>query len=235
MVFLSVIIPTFNEEKYIALTLESLKNQDYEGSYEIIVADGMSDDGTVKIAKKYADKIVLVERGGPAAGRNEGAKIAKGGILLFVDADTILLPNTLSELSKPFIDERVVGVACSVLPLSSKIKDFLLYRFLSEFVNISIKLKRAQIPGICCAYRRDAFEKVGGFDENLGSLEDFDLSRRIAKLGKIVYVGSTFVLTSHRRIETWGRLKSIRKYLKLYGKYLLAKNSLGKDEYPSVR
>ena len=91
--FISIIIPTLNEEKYIENTLKALKNQDYNGKYEIIVADGMSKDRTVKIAQKYADKVIKVKKPGISAGRNAGAGIAKGGIFLFIDADTIVFPN----------------------------------------------------------------------------------------------------------------------------------------------
>ena len=125
--FVSVIIPTLNEEKYIEKTLKALKNQDFEGKFEIIVADGMSKDNTVKIAEKYADKVILVKKKGIAAGRNEGARVAKGDVLIFVDADTVLLPNTISELVKAFKDKKVVGAACPIIPLSAKIENFFFY------------------------------------------------------------------------------------------------------------
>ncbi|PIV12587.1 MAG: teichoic acid biosynthesis protein, partial [Candidatus Nealsonbacteria bacterium CG03_land_8_20_14_0_80_36_12] len=87
---LSIIIPTLNEEKYLPSLLEEIKKQNFS-DYEIIVADGGSEDKTVKIARNYGCKIV---KGGlPAKGRNEGAKIAEGDILLFMDADNIFLPE----------------------------------------------------------------------------------------------------------------------------------------------
>jgi glycosyltransferase involved in cell wall biosynthesis len=118
----SIIIPTLNEEKYIESTLKALKNQDYKGKYEMIVADGLSKDNTVKIAKKYVDKVVLVKEKGIAKGRNAGAKVAKGNILLFIDADTILLFNGLTELIEPFKRKNIVGVTCPIIPISQKQK-----------------------------------------------------------------------------------------------------------------
>jgi cellulose synthase/poly-beta-1,6-N-acetylglucosamine synthase-like glycosyltransferase len=232
---ISIIIPTLNEEKYIESTLKSLKNQDYNGKYEIIVADGMSKDKTVKIARKYADKVALVKKKGIAEGRNEGAKVAKGDILLFIDADTILLFNGLTELIKPFKKKNVVGVTCPILPLSPKAQDFALYWSYNLFVKRSIKSKKAKIPGICCVYRREAFEKLGGFNEHLDTLEDLNLSERISKLGKIVMVNTTLVLTSHRRIERWGRFNSIKKYLKLYLNYLIRGKVMSTKEYEPIR
>jgi glycosyltransferase involved in cell wall biosynthesis len=58
----SVIIPTYNEENYIKNCILALRNQDYKGEYEIIVSDGNSKDNTVKIAKKFADKVVVCEK-----------------------------------------------------------------------------------------------------------------------------------------------------------------------------
>lgn len=231
---ISIIIPTLNEEKYIGSTLESVKNQDYKGEYEIIVVDSMSKDNTVKIARKYTDKIIFVKKKGVGIARNEGAKAAEGEILLFVDADTILQPNGLSELSKPFQDKKVVGAACPIVPFSSKSEDLRLYQGFNQFMKMSIKLKKAQIPGICCVYRKSAFEKIGGFGEKLDDLEDYYLSGKISKLGKLVYVKDTFALTSVRRVESWGRIESVRKYVKLYFKYVLGKG-FDRCQYKAIR
>ena len=232
---ISVIIPTLNEEKYIESSLKSLINQDYKGKYEIIVADGMSRDNTVRIAKKFTDKVITVTQKNVAAGRNEGAKIAKGEILLFLDADTILLFNGLTEIIKPFRVKKVVGIACPVLPVSSEAKDFAIYWSFNQFMKRSIKSKKPQVAGICCAYRKKVFEKVGGFNEHLDTLEDFDLSERISKEGKIIFVQKTLALTSNRRIKKWGRIKSIRKYLRLYFNYILRKKTFNRNEYKPIR
>ena len=136
---------------------------------------------------------------------------------------------------KPFKKKNVVGVTCPILPLSPKAKDFVLYWCYNLFIEKSIKSKKAQIPGICCAYRRKSFEKLGGFNENLDTLEDLDFSKKIAKLGKIVMVDTTLVLTSHRRIEKWGRFNSIKKYLKLYLNYLIRGKVMSTKEYKPIR
>jgi len=232
---ISVIIPTLNEEKYIKPTLKALRNQDYEGKYEIIVADGMSKDNTVRIAKKFVDKVIIVKQRGVSTGRNEGAKIAKGEILLFLDGDTILLFNGLTEISKCFRTKKVVGVACPILPISPEAKDLAIYWSFNQFMKRSIKTKKPQVAGICCAYRKKVFENVGGFNEYLDTLEDFDLSERISKKGKIAFIQNTLALTSNRRIKKWGRIKSIRKYLQLYFNYILRKKTFNRNEYKPIR
>ena len=99
---------TGNEEKYLPLLLKSIKEQYFSQNYEVIVADAGSKDRTVEIAKSFGCNVA--KGGMPAKGRNEGAKIAKGDLFLFLDADIILsesfLENSLSEFKK-----RELGVA----------------------------------------------------------------------------------------------------------------------------
>jgi glycosyltransferase involved in cell wall biosynthesis len=233
--FISVIIPTYNEEKYIEHTLKAIKSQDYSGKYEIVVSDGTSKDGTVKIARKYADEVVEVKKRGISVGRNAGAKVASGDILLFVDADTVLLFNCLTEFAKTFKVKSVVGATCPIAPTSSRAVDFMLYWMANQFVKSSIKTGVPQLFGICCAYRQSAFESVGGFDEKLHTHEDIDLSQRMAKLGKIVFVESTLALTSPRRFEAWGRTKGAGKYVAYYLNYLLTGKGVGRNRYRAIR
>ena len=88
---LSIIIPTYNEEEYLPVLLDSIKKQNFE-DYEVIIADANSTDKTREIASEYG--CIITEGGMPAVGRNNGAKIAKGEYLLFLDSDlklTIIL------------------------------------------------------------------------------------------------------------------------------------------------
>jgi glycosyltransferase involved in cell wall biosynthesis len=232
--FVSVIIPTLNEEGYIENCLKALKAQDYKGKFEIIVADGKSNDNTVKIAKKYADKVVVVDKKGVAVGRNAGARVARGEIFIFMDADTVAAFNLITEIVKGF-EKGVVGVTCPVVPLSANMSEFLLYWFYNQFMKATLHTKKPQVAGMCCAYRREAFEKVNGFDENIRAWDDYDMSERISKLGKIKCVDSTFVMTSPRRIRKWGKTKAAIKYVKLYITYLLAGVTPKIDEYTIVR
>lgn len=233
---ISVIIPTLNEEKYIEHTLKALQCQDYKGKYEIIVSDGGSKDSTVKIAKKYADKVIVLREKGISKGRNAGAKIAKGNIFLFVDADTVLLFNALSEIEKEFRKKNVVGVACPILPLSAHAKDFILYWSFNQFSKTTTKTKKAKIAGICFACRKSAFKKIGGYDESIEIGEDFDLSERLSKLGKFKFNEKTLALTSPRRIQQWGRAQSVKKYMKIYLNWFLkGKRVYTRETYEPIR
>jgi len=232
---ISVIIPTLNEEKYIGPTLKALKSQDYTRKYEIILADGGSRDKTVKIAKNMVDKVVVVNERGIAKGRNTGARAAKGDMLLFVDADTILLFNALEEVEKAFKNKKIVCASCPILPTTPQAKYFMLYWGFNQFVKTSIRTRTPQIAGLFFACRKKAFDRVGGFDENLETLEDFDLSRKLSKIGKTSFIEDTLVLTSHRRIKEWGRIKGVRKYIKFYLSYIVTGKGGSTDEYKPIR
>ncbi|MEM7825301.1 MAG: glycosyltransferase [Candidatus Aenigmatarchaeota archaeon] len=232
--FISVIVPTLNEEKLIESCLKSIKNQDYKGRYEIILADGKSKDKTVKIAKKYTNKIVIVEKKGRPAGLNEGVKHAKGEIVFFVDADCILLPSALTIFAKAFKNKKVIGATCFVLPTNAKMKDFILYWLFNQLFKFSVKLGKPHISIAFC-YRKDVFEKVGGFKEDAVPEEDLELSLRIGKHGKIVFIDKPLVLTSPRRLEAWGRIKVAIVYISSYFNYFLRGKAFGLNKYKPVR
>ena len=99
----SIIIPTYNEEEYLPKLLESIKSQDFT-DYEVIVADAQSNDNTREIAKEYG--CIVVEGGLPGVGRNKGAEVAKGEVLLFLDSDLELTKNYLANVIEEFEANR---------------------------------------------------------------------------------------------------------------------------------
>ncbi len=116
---LSIIIPTYNEEEHLPVLLESIKQQDFR-DYEIIVADANSKDNTVNIAEEYG--CIVVEGGMPAVGRNNGAKVAKGEYLLFLDSDLKLTEDYLAKVIYEFKMERLGIAITQMKPLSKKKK-----------------------------------------------------------------------------------------------------------------
>ncbi|MBI3034993.1 glycosyltransferase, partial [Candidatus Woesearchaeota archaeon] len=177
---ISIIIPAFNEEKYLPKLLDCIKIQTCK-DYEVIVADADSKDTTKSIAKKYGCKVV--KGGMPAVGRNNGAKMAKGSILLFLDADTIIekdfIENALMDMEKRNID---VAGSC-LYPLSSNLLDKI---FLSVF-NIWTFATQWFYPNACgsgifCS--KWLHKKIKGFDETIKLSEDMDYARRAGEYGK---------------------------------------------------
>lgn len=206
---LSIIIPTLNEEKYLPNLLESIKKQDFN-NYEIIVADAGSKDRTIEIAKNFGCKII---KGGlPAQGRNNGAKEARGEILFFLDADTLLPERFLMKSVREFCD-RNLGIAGSRLHLLPERKITLL--FMNLFYNKIIVLLEEKLPhsAVGIFIRKDVFEKLGGFDEGLKLAEDHDLARRAAKIAKFGVIKTSEIFMSDRRFRRDGWIKTGIRYV----------------------
>lgn len=202
---ISVIIPALNEEKYITMTLDSLKEQSFQ-NFEVIVVDGGSTDKTREIAKRCA-RVIIEEKKGAGAARNTGAKYAKGNLLVFLDADTKPSKNLLRRYVRIFSkNHRIVAATGPILPIEKTNKKIHMgYKFVTiVFVKASIYMGRASIVGSNFAVRSRAFWKAGGFDESLITYEDWDLSTRLDKVGKIVYDKRASVRTSARRAMAWG-------------------------------
>lgn len=207
MNMVSIIIPTLNEEEYLSDLLQSIKEQKYKG-YEIIVADAGSKDKTVSIAKKFG--CIVVKGGSPARGRNEGAKAAKGEILMFVDSDVMFPENFLAEFLSAF-EKRQADVAGCVLKIPSKKK---IYRIYEKIVKFYFRAVAGFYPHAsnCFLVKRQIHKKVGGFDEGIKLGEDFAYIRAAAKVGKFVFISSTFFYVSARRSEE-NMVKVVIQYL----------------------
>jgi glycosyltransferase involved in cell wall biosynthesis len=205
---ISVIIPTLNEEKYLPRCLKSLVNQGTDGSLEILVVDGGSTDRTVQIAKKYADEVLMKPRAPVGAARNLGAKVAKGNILAFIDADTIANPRWLSSIDIAFRREsRAVGLTGPTLPYDGHLSDSITYRLWTIYLQrILLYLEMPHVIGFNCAYRRAPFLSVGGFDEDSVMSEDIKLAHKIRRYGKIRFERHMSALTSARRFRKYGHL-----------------------------
>jgi len=211
LIEISVIIPTLNEEKYIEECLKNIKKQSFK-DYEIIVSDGLSIDNTVKIAKKYSKKVISSKDKGIGEGRNKGAKIAKGEILLFIDADTIIAPDLLSKIVSSVKNKDIIGLTTKVRSKEKlSVLDDLGFKFYDFFIRASLALPFLipQIAGTCLCVKKSIFEKVGGFNVYMKTCEDLDFCKRAKKYGRFLYLRGSYVKTSIRRIKKWGRLKFV--------------------------
>jgi len=204
----SVVVPSYNEARYIERSLRALRNV---GVYEIIVVDGGSEDGTVEIAERYAD---IVESSpvydSPAKARNAGIRIASGDIVAFVDADTVVSTSWLSAIMEGF-GEGVVGVTGPAFPLEEDGLGLLISYIVSYdiLVRLTHLLGRPQFLGFNIAYRKDILEAVGGFKEDVVVSEDALLSMMAYRLGELRFLPKMSVYTSARRLRKRGMGESI--------------------------
>jgi len=209
----SIIIPTLNEEKYLPFLLESIKRAitTRPGLVEIIVADANSKDKTREIAKNYGCKIV---EGGdsPTIGRNEGAKVARGDLFLFLDADVVLPENffekTLNESKERNLD---VATFCLEPQTKRKSKKFLFDVFYNWPILIFEKILSHASQAILV--KKGIHKEVGGFDEEIKFAEDHSFVRKTKKVGNFGIIRSVKILSSLRRFEKDGWIKTYLKYI----------------------
>ena len=208
---LSIIIPTYNEEEYLPKLLYSIKEQEFK-DYEIIIADAGSTDRTKEIAELAGIKVI--NGGLPAVGRNNGAKIAEGEYLLFLDSDVVLSAGYLESAIEEF-EEKKLGIAITqIIPLSDSNVDKVLHKFANFFMKRaeSIKPHGAGCYGILTT--KILHEEAKGFDEELDFGEDSDYIERIGKISTFKVLRNPRLLVSTRRLEKEGLKDLAFKYTK---------------------
>ena len=205
----SIIIPTYNEEEYLPVLLESIKEQDFD-DYEVIVADANSTDRTREIAEEYG--CIVVDGGLPGVGRNNGAKVAKGEYLLFLDSDLQLTEDYLRDVLYEFQIENAGIAITQMKPLSNKVQDKIFHDFANYFM---ISVEKIKPHGAGCygiIAKRELHEKCGGFDESLTFGEDTDYIERLAKEERFKVLRNAKIGVSTRRLEEEGITTLIQQY-----------------------
>jgi glycosyltransferase involved in cell wall biosynthesis len=208
---ISVVIPALNEEKYLPKLLNSLSVQKTKFEYEIIVADGYSEDNTVKIAKKAGAKVVMERNRSAAWERTAGAKIASGNIIAFVDSDTIVPDDWVERIGCEFEkkEDVVMVYGCAYLLEESRLMNSIVVFSSTLFIFVLSLFGIHNTPGFNMAVRKEIYEKCGGFDTALVTGEDLDLAKKMSRFGRIKFVPSLVVGVSARRIKKWGLLKFV--------------------------
>jgi rSAM/selenodomain-associated transferase 2 len=206
---ISVIIPTFNEEKTIAAALIQTAVLGFE---ELIVVDGGSRDGTADIVASHMHspqnpalspiRFVQAPRG-RARQMNEGVKASRGEILLFLHADTQLPSTARQDIEAAMEDRQVVGGRFDV--------EFDCHTIFSSVISTMMN-RRSRWSGLATGdqalfVRRQVFEQLGGFTD-IPLMEDIDFSRRLKRMGQTAPLRSR-VVTSYRRWETHGPIRTI--------------------------
>ena len=223
---ISIIIPTYNEEDYLPNLLDSIKRQNFDG-YEVIVADANSTDRTLEIAESYG--CIVVDGGLPAVGRNNGARVAKGEYLLFLDSDLELTDDYLRNVLYEFRMEHLGIAITKMKPMSDKIEDKIFHDFANYFmIGVeNIKPHGAGCYGIIT--KKSLHDECGGFDESLTFGEDTDYIERLAEKERFKVLRNAKIGVSTRRLEEEGIVTLIRQYGKSTVNDFLGKRTDAED------
>ncbi|MDR4507916.1 MAG: TIGR04283 family arsenosugar biosynthesis glycosyltransferase [Candidatus Brocadiaceae bacterium] len=217
---ISIIIPTFNEEKALKRCIERIVGN---SGIEIIVSDGGSTDGTREIVRQYKGVKFVSSLKGRGVQMNTGASYSNGEILLFLHADCIISPIALLNIGNVFQNKKIVGGAFRIKLLSDKLP----YRFIETGINLRSKLFKLPYGDQGLFVKRSLFMEIGCFKE-MNVCEDLDFICRLRKRGKIAILDEK-ILSSVRRWENNGIVRTF-----LRNQFLLASYVIKQVMYNSV-
>jgi glycosyltransferase involved in cell wall biosynthesis len=212
---ISIVIPAYNEERFIGTILESLAAQEIDEPMEVVVADANSKDGTRKVVESFRGRFAnlkIVEGGMPGPGRNKGARASSGNPIVFLDADMELPDRNFLARNVGYFRMRGLAAATTKLsPQSDKWYDHLLVGSYNLLLRPAVFVR--PLGSMCIVADREAFEKVGGYPEDVIMAEDHDFVLRCSKIGKygILPVAAHFHI---RRFDKEGRWGIAYMYLK---------------------
>jgi len=169
----SIIVPTYNEEKYLGACLNSIQNQDFEGKKEVIVIDSYSTDKTPSIAKQYGVRFYQVKREGPGLAKRAGCQKATADLIMLTDSDIIYPPHWLKKAYQNLKDPEVCATGG---PYVFQNLPKILWPINKYLYCLALKLLRL-VPGGSMAFKKRCYLKVGGLPEGVTFGED-TVSRR---------------------------------------------------------
>ena len=211
--FLSIILPTYNEEQNIGLIISHLQRNLKPNSYEIIVSDAGSTDNTINRAKKQGATVLLSPVKGRAGQMNYGVQHAKGNIFYFVHADS--LPN--SNFQQDIINSINNGFDCGSFWTRFDNESVLL-KINAFFTRFNYLFFRGGDQSIFVT--KALWDKVGTYNENMLIMEDYDFLKRIWKVGKFKLISNATLISARKYDEnSWlsvqlANLKIVRMYKK---------------------
>ncbi|HEV8587875.1 MAG TPA: glycosyltransferase [Pyrinomonadaceae bacterium] len=204
----SVVIPAYNEEKFLPRLLQSIEvaRSNYSGGreqVEVIVADNDSTDATAEVAAQYGARVVHVAKRRIAAARNGGARAASGEVLCFIDADSAIHPQTFDEIERAMNTGRYVWGVTGAVP---ERKSFAL--LITHYMFMPMVLLTGLDIGLSFC-RREDFEAVSGYDESRLYAEDVLLPWALRRLGRkrgrrLTRIPKVKALASTRKFDQFG-------------------------------
>lgn len=203
---IAVVIPTLNEERILSRTLLAVRQLRFD---EVVLVDGGSRDRTVPVAQGQLPGLslqpaqVLVAEQGRAKQMNAGARATRSDVLLFLHADTLLPPETRTEIERVLEHPKYVGGRFDV-----RFEDDRGWAWLvSRLMNWRSRWSGIATGDQALFVRRSVFDDLGGFAD-VPLMEDIELGRRLKRMGSIAAL-RTRATTSFRRWERQGALRTI--------------------------
>ena len=231
----SVVIPVKNDPVGLEACLLSIEASAVQGvDYEVLVVDNGSTDDTIAVAKRHGATVLQAPHATVSALRNLGAKKSTGDVLAFIDADCTVVPGWFDAL-KPYLQDDAVVCFGSppTIPKQSTWVQRCWYQIRKKVSADGTAFDIEWLESMNMFVRRDAFWKVGGFDEALITCEDYDLCTRLQKLGSI-RCDNRIVAIHHGEAETPARFYGKERWRGSSNLQSLRKHGFALSELPSV-
>lgn len=230
----SVIIPTFNRDWILKEAIDSVLAQNFE-DFELIVIDDGSTDNTPDILNSYKNDIIAFTQNnkGVSAARNKGIALSSGRFIAFLDSDDLWIQNKLSK-QIDFFNENNDALICQTDEI-----------WIRNNVRVNPKKRHKKLSGMIFEHsldlcmvspsavmiKRELFDKVGLFDEDLPACEDYDLWLRISYRYPVYLIDTPFIIKRGGHSDQLSRLPVLDKYrIKALNK-IIASSLLSRDQY----
>lgn len=233
---ISFIIPCYNEEQFIRDCIRSIKN-DTENmpNIEIIVIDNNCTDSTADIARDEGVIVVTEDQKGVVFARQRGYLESKYDLIANIDADSRIPLGWTETALKTMSDDSVVAVTGPLIYDDATLKLRFLVRIYYYFAYISCMLIGVFLQGGNCMIRKSALQEVGGYDTTVAFYgEDTMTAKILQQFGEIKFNMKLKLLSSSRRLEKQGVLKTTWLYLVNY-LYVTFKGKPHTNEYKDFR
>ncbi len=236
---ISIIIPAYNEERYIGNCLCGILKYASDNLKEIIVVNNASTDKTAKVAASFAGVRVVDEPSkGLTKARQRGLLEATGELLAFVDADSLVPENWFNIINREFsADNKLVCLSGPYVYFDTPAWQQWMVKHLyyGMLARIAYFFSGYMVSGGNFVARKDALLKIGGFDISIAFYgEDTDIARRLHKVGKVKFCSEFFMSTSGRRFANEGTINTGAKYVANYTSVMLTKKPVVK-KYKDIR
>jgi glycosyltransferase involved in cell wall biosynthesis len=210
--YFSIVIPTLNEEKLLDAMLRQFTPEIIQRHrLEVVVSDGGSVDRTLTIARSYAHTVIENPdhiKQTISIGRNNGAQHARGEILIFLNADTLIrnVEEFFRVVEQEIQTDGIAALTCSVAvyPPEERKIDVWFHGFYNWFFYMMNRTGMAMGRGECHIIKRSVFDRVAGYAPRIAAGEDYDMFRRLDKVGRVKFLRDVVVYESPRRYRKYG-------------------------------
>ena len=204
----SIVILSYNTLVYLQYCIESIRKFTAAGSYELIVVENASQDGSAEWLREQQDIRTIFNKKnvGFPKGCNQGMEVAQGDDILLLNSDTIVTAHWLENLKKALYSREKVGAVGCITNACSNLQSIgVSYKSVEEMLDFAAKFnhsnprlweRRLRLIGFCMLVKREVYQKIGGLDERFspGNYEDDDYSLRIWQAGyELLLCRDTFI------------------------------------------